>query len=112
MQKITFDLLRSVDSATFTGTYVPVGTPLTFPVSILKFVNNSSVLVTVSIDGVNGYDVLPATSYSVYDEGTNHANDHVWMSKGTQFYVNGTVGTGLFYVVCQYIIPNPSITGL
>lgn len=112
MQKVAFDLIRSIDSATFTGSFQNLGTALTFPCVIIKLVNNSTVLVSVSVDGVNTYDILPASSYTVYDEGTNHAIDHTWMAKGTQFSVSGTAGTGLVYLVSQYILPNPSHVGL
>ena len=112
MQKMTFDVLRSFDSTTFTGSYQNLGTPLTYAASIIKLVNNSTVLVTVSIDGTNAFDILPTLSYTVYDQTTNHAIDYTFMAKGTQFMVSGSAGTGSVYLVCQYILPNSSITGL
>lgn len=107
MRKITFDVLRSIDSATFTGSFQALGTPLTFPASIIKLINNSTVLVTVSIDGATACDILPSLSYSVYDETANHSIEYVFLAKGTQFYVSATAGTGSVYLVCQYIVPNP-----
>ena len=45
------EALRSRDSATFTGAYQTLGTTLNFASPLLKFVNNSTVLVTISWDG-------------------------------------------------------------
>ncbi len=95
--------MRTRDSATFTGSYQTLGSPLTFATSILKIVNNSTVLVTVSIDGVNDHDILPANSFVLYDETANKTYvDNVYMKAGQQFYVKGSAGTGLVYLVTQY----------
>ena len=102
MKRITYDVIRSRDSATFTGSYQTLGSPLSFACSIIKFVNNSNQLVTISTDGTNTHDVLPANSYSVYDETTNHSTEYTYMAKGTQFYILGASGTGLVYLVTQY----------
>jgi len=100
----TPDPIRSIDSATFTGSYQAVGSALTRPIRLVKFVNNSTVLVTVSWDGVNAHDVLPATTFSLYDVTTNRvaltADGQYAIAVGTQFYVKGSAGTGLFYIIC------------
>ena len=67
--KVTWENLRTINSSTLTGAYAALGTPLANPSYILKMVNNSNVLVTVSIDGVNDIDVCPAGSFWLYDEG-------------------------------------------
>ena len=69
-------------------------------------VNNSNVLVTVSINGTTDIDVCPANSYWLYDESQaqfNTANLPA-MPKGTQIFVKGAAGTGLVYLVSQYLI--------
>jgi len=104
MNRITYDVLRSIDSSTFTGSYQNLGSPLSFPCSIIKLINNSTVLVTVSVDGINDHDILPISSYSVYDETANHTKDFVFLGKGTQFQVKGSAGTGSVYLVSQYIV--------
>lgn len=93
--RLRWETLRSINSATLTGGYDALGTALQNPGFIVKMVNNSDVLVTVSIDGVNDIDVCPAGSFWLYDEG----ND---LPAGTQFYVSGTAGTGLIYLAVQY----------
>jgi hypothetical protein len=71
-------------------------------------VNNSNVLVTISIDGTNTIDVLPPNSFWLYDEGKGapYVNQPA-LPVGTQFYVNGASGgsnSGLVYLVTQYIV--------
>lgn len=104
-QRLSWEPLRSINSASFTGSYQALGTPLANPSYILKLVNNSSVLVTISFDGINDYDVAPANSFWLYDESkTGPVAQYPAMPAGTQFYVKGSAGTGLVYLVTQYII--------
>jgi hypothetical protein len=102
--RVTWEPLRSIDSATFTGSYQAVGTPLQQPSYILKLVNNSNVLVTISIDGVNDVDVAPANSFWLYDEDTSGNPSPESIPAGTQIYVKGSAGAGLVYLVSQYIV--------
>ncbi len=103
--RISWENLRSIDSATFTGSYQALGTPLQFPSYILKLVNNSSVIVTISIDGVNDIDIAPAGSYWLYDEGKVGSSSQVpAVPAGTQVYVKGSASAGLVYLVSQYIV--------
>ena len=102
--RITWEPLRSVNSSTFSGTYVPIGTPLANPAIIVKLVNNSNVLVTISIDGATDIDVAPAGSFWLYDEDASGNPAPESIPEGTQFYVKGSAGTGLVYLVVQHII--------
>ena len=105
-KRALFETLRSIDSATFTGVYQAVGTPLLYPSVLMKFVNNTSSLVTVSIDGVNAHDILPADSFSLYDYGSDaqdSCGDHrLALGQGTQIWVKASAGAGSFYVVTIY----------
>ena|SRR6185436_14603758 len=102
-KQLTYDTMRSRDSATFTGSYQTLGSVFTHPASIVKIVNNSNVLVTISIDGVNDHDILPANSFFLYDETANSPHtENVYMRSGTQFYAKGSAGIGLVYLVVQY----------
>lgn len=105
-KQMAYEFLRSIDSSTFTGSYQAIGGPLLHPGSIVKMVNNSNVLVTVSTDGVDDVDVCPATSFWLYDYTTNHptSSDGEFALQGTQYYVKGSSGTGLVYLVVQYIL--------
>lgn len=105
--RLAWETLRSVDSATLTGVYVPLGTALLHPSYICKLVNNSTVLVTISIDGATDVDVAPANSFWLYDEGKVSASSSVpALPQGTQIFIKGAAGTGLIYLVTQYIISN------
>lgn len=99
--RLVFDAIRSIDSATFTGSYQAVGTSFTYPVRILKIVNNSTKDVTVSLDGSTDNDYIPTGSYATYDAGTNKGTsaDVLEFQKGSQIYVKGSAGTGLVYIV-------------
>lgn len=103
-QRIAWENLRSIDSATFTGSYQALGTPLKNPSYICKLVNNSGVLVTISIDGVNDIDVAPANSFWLYDESKLSRPDYQFLPANTQFFVKGVASTGLVYLVTQYIV--------
>ncbi len=104
--RIAWETLRSLDSATLTGVYLAVGTALLHPSYKLKMVNNSNVSVTVSIDGVTDIDVCPANSFWLYDESQAQFNtaNLPTIPKGTQIFVKGAVGTGLIYLVSQYLV--------
>lgn len=105
--RVAWEILRSVDSATLTGIYVPLGTPLAHPSIIFKMVNNSSSLILVSVDGVNAYDVLPANSFFLYDENPTSNQSLNALPEGTQIYISGTAGVGLVYLATQYIFTTP-----
>lgn len=104
--RIAWETLRTLDSATLAGAYLAVGTPLIHASYILKLVNNSTVLVTVSVDGATDIDVAPAGSFWLYDEGKYIPGVGLCpaMPAGTQIYVKGSVGTGLIYLVSQYLV--------
>jgi len=104
-QRLAWETLRSIDSATLTGSYQALGTPLEHPGYIVKLVNNSTMLVTISIDGINDVDVAPANSFWLYDEGKAGLNSaYPALPEGTQIMVKGTAGVGSVYLVSQYII--------
>lgn len=103
--RIAWETLRSIDSATFTGSYQNLGTPLAHPSYICKLVNNSTVLITISIDGINDIDVAPASSFWLYDEGKVGLSGSLpALPQGTQIMVKGSAGTGSVYLVSQYIV--------
>jgi len=105
-KKLVYDTLRSIDSATFTGSYQALGTPLANPSSIVKIVNNSDVLVTISVNGTSDHDVVPGTSFTLYDVSANSLSESgsIFIPVSTQYYVKGSAGTGLVYLVVQYVV--------
>ena len=105
--RINWETLRILDSSTLAGAYVKLGTPLANPSFILKLVNNSNILVTISIDGATDIDVAPAGSFWLYDESKIGPPGSVFVPQGTQFYVKsgtGGAGAGNIYLVTQYVV--------
>lgn len=97
------DPLRSINSASFTGSYQAVGTPLTNGARIIKFNNLSNVTATLSWDGVNDHEILPTNSFVLLDISAARENAQFFeVQSGTQFYVKGSAGTGLFYISVYY----------
>jgi hypothetical protein len=98
------ETLRSINSATFTGAYQVVGSPLGKPIRIIRFKNNSSVPVTISWDGVNDHIHLLAEESEEWNITANRSNvesnQSLFIAIGTQFYVKGAAGIGLVYIEC------------
>jgi hypothetical protein len=101
---IAYETIKSIDSGTFTGSYLPIGIASTHEARIFKIVNNSNVGVTISVDGSTDVDFVPASTFVLYDVCTNRSNAVPLMDlpKGTQFYAKAAAGTGLVYVVILY----------
>lgn len=95
--------LRVINAAAFTGTYIKLGTPLNFASCLIKFVNTSNVLTTISWDGVTDHDFFPPSSFSLYDVCSDAGSQRgLYVPAGTQFWVNGQApgpNTGAFYLV-------------
>lgn len=101
--RVFYEPLRSIDSATFTGAYQALGTPLVYNPFLIKMVNSSTVSVIVSIDGVTDHDICPGGSFFLYDETANSSREGgLTVAKGTQIYVKGAAGVGSVYLVAQY----------
>lgn len=91
--------IRRISSAALTGTYAVVGTPLVNPSRGLIVCNNTTQLVTFSIDGVNDYLDFVAGACMILDTASlKQADNQCWSAKGTQFYAKGTAGTGNFCI--------------
>lgn len=111
---LVYEGLKSLDTATLSGSYVPIGTPLQNAASILKIVNNSNVDLLISTDGTNDKDIVPSGTFTLYDAGTNKGSALAFMAfpKGTQFSAKSTVGIGSVYVVALYnqtVTPPPPL---
>lgn len=104
--------LRSLDTATLTGAYLPLGTAFSHPIRIIKIVNKANQDLTISWDGgVHDHDFVPANTYMVYDLGCQKGTSAPSMSapKGIQISVKGAAGVGLVYLVALAAI-TPDMT--
>ena len=101
---LLYDTMRSLDTSTLSGSYLPIGTPLTYSGRIVKIINASNVSITISTNGSTDMDIVPSGSFTLYDAGTNRGNSSpcMFFPKGTQFSAKGSVGTGSVYLVCLY----------
>ncbi len=70
-----------------TTTYAAIGTPLVNPCRIIRFLNTSDQLVTISWDGVNAHMILPSNSFILLDVSVNTINYlNNFISANQQFY--------------------------
>jgi len=98
--RIIPEAMRSLDSATLTGSYQAIGTPLNYACCLIKVVNNSGSLITISWNGVTDHDIVPGGSFFLYDICSDAgAQRGLYISQGTQLWVKGTASTGLIYFV-------------
>lgn len=101
--KAKFEELRVFDSSTLTGGYDLFGSPLEFPARIVKFQNDSDEDVLISTDGIVDHDFLSQGDRCVFDLTANNNNtEGCFFPAGTQFYLNGTAGTGNIYLTVIY----------
>lgn len=101
--RIIPDSLRSRASSTMTASYQTLGSALSYPVCLIKCINNSNQDVLISWDGVNDHDIVPAGSFFLYDVCSDAgAQRGLYVGKGTQFWVKGTAGTGTVYLANFY----------
>lgn len=101
---VRFDTLRSIASSSINGTYQQVGDAFAHPMRLVKFVNNTNQDVTISFDGINDNDIIPANGFALYDLTSNAYVDlgrFVFQNR-TPVLVKGTAGTGTFYVVAVF----------
>ncbi len=103
--------IRSIDSASFTGSYQALGSVYTNPIRLMKIINNSDENVTISMDGgTTDHDFVPATTYCVYDFGTQKGTSADAMDlPPVGLMIKGSSGTGLVYVIA-YCAITPSMT--
>lgn len=97
--------LTSVDSATFTGSYVPLNAA-GFPAAcyILRVSNHSNVPITISYDGTTDNEyLLASTDMQLTFQGNLRPNAYgAVMPAGTVVYIKGAQGVGLIYLSGYY----------
>lgn len=99
-KKCEYQTRQDRNSTTFNNTYQLLGT-FTAPTILFKIVNNSTIDVNVSQDGVTNHDYIPANSFTLYDVRTNHGREQqMAFPLGTTIYIKGAAaGTGSVYLV-------------
>lgn len=99
-----YEKARSVN--TISSSFVAVGDPLEHSARILRYVNATSSTVFISTDGVNVHDVMFPNSQLTINVGTNRGSvsSEFLFPQGTQFYVSGNPGSGVFAIISIYAI--------
>ena len=102
---IKMDPVTSFNSSGLSGT-LQVINPSGFggPAVLVRLVNDSSVPVAVSFDGLRAHDYLPKGSTLELNLQTN-AGPNNWaacMKTGTKVYVSGSSGSGFLYLAVYY----------
>lgn len=97
-----FDAVREVAFGAISGTFTPIGGPLTDHARIVIFTNSTNVEVYISADGIVNNFRMAANSFKLIDFSTNKIRDDgLFVSIGTQFYVKevaGAPGSGAVWI--------------
>jgi hypothetical protein len=103
--RLKYEPLRSVSATTFTGDFIPIGSPLQNAASIVKIINDSIVNVEISIDGITAHDFIPVGGFVLYDCTMNapSATNGIFVPANTQFFVKGVMASGDIYVSSLYV---------
>lgn len=98
--------LISFDTSSLTSDYQSLnGTGFITSIRLLKMINNSTSDLTISYDGVNDNDIVPAGSAFILDLQANHETNSAYGMgayggrKGQIVYGKGSAGTGNFYII-------------
>jgi len=90
--------MHTFSCASLTGTYAVVAAGgFDFDLAIYKMYNGSLQDVTISWDGVNDQDIIPAGGTFVLDVQANKEGDRAAWPKGRELYVKGTASAGTLY---------------
>ena len=99
-------ILSSILSSTLTGLYAPLnGTGFLQAPFFIRIVNSGSLAVTISYNGVDDHEFIPAgTIFELNSQTNSQPNAQVALfSKGTIVYIKGVAGTGSIYLSGYYV---------
>ncbi len=93
--KLLPQVIGTIDSATFTGSYQLV-LKLAHPTSFLRICNSANLNIGVSFDGTHDHEFLPTiTQFNLPVGALGQANNFgCFIPAGTSIYVKGTAGIG------------------
>ncbi len=102
--RLAAEPLRSLAFGAISGTYAGLGSALANPCRQFILNNNTDVLLTFSLDGVNDHFVLASNSQLIDDVGSNSLlPGGSWnMAQGTRLYVKGAPTLGAVYFSVFY----------
>lgn len=101
--RVQAETLRTFNSATFTGSYQTFGSVFSHSIRIMKIQNTSNVSATISLDGINDHDIVPANSFVLYDFSSNKETGGAFsFPASSQIYIKGSAGVGTIYLSAYY----------
>ena len=101
--RVGFEELRSLAFGAISGVYAGIGTAFSHPIRILKVTNTTDADITLSDDGITDKDIVPASSFVLYDFTSNNANaSGFYFAEGDRIYAKGAPGSGSVYVTTIY----------
>ena len=96
--KIEPNIMHTFNSASLTGSYqLVLSGGFAFDLAVYKAYNGGNTDVTVSYDGVNDHDVIPAGGTFILDVQANKEGDKAAWPKGRETWFKGTAGIGTIY---------------
>jgi hypothetical protein len=99
-------LLSSLASASVTANYAAVnGAGFAHPPFLIRIINGSNMAITVSYNGIDDHEFVPANSVFQLpcQENAQPSAQVALFPKNTKVYVKGTAGTGTVYVSGYYV---------
>ncbi len=91
--------LKTIDATTFDETFLPIGSPTTQLLRMVRFINNTDQDVTISWDEIESHDFFPSLTSLTLDVTANKTDTQgYFVAIGTQFFVSALAGTGIFYI--------------
>lgn len=99
------DAIRSLGFASISGSYAPVGSALTHPAKIMRFINQTNGNIFISFDGTTNNLFLPSNSFVLFDFTANSDTDSDFrISNRTQLYVKQSTAptSGSVYIEMIY----------
>ena len=101
---LKYEAIKSLNTATLAGAYLPIGAPTTHEVTIAEILNDSTVGVFISTDGGTDMDFVRANTDRQYAAGTNRgaASPSLSFPRGTQFYAKAAAGVGFVHIAILY----------
>lgn len=96
--------LRSLAFGSISGTYAGIGTAFVNPCRIMYIVNETDVLLTFSMDGVNDHFVVPSNGGLIVDVTSNKSimGGAFSIAQGTRIYVKGSPSSSSVYLSVFY----------
>ncbi len=91
--RVGIEPIRTVAFGAISGTYIPLGTPLTNHIRLIVVTSSLNANIYLTTDGITDEIVIGANSYRVLDFSANKVRDDgLFVSSGTQISIKQVSG--------------------